>query len=231
MKNDALLREPKKRKGKALKILIGIICGILGLAAILFGIYKLAIDPHRGVNSGSVETLSLDEMITADQAIEDIDYVMAMYRERHPAWLEDGNTRVADVEKQYQEEVGNIRNSGISEISVLEEWQMISRIMHCLYDGHSNVYSLNSNTRYVEDFSMLRTYGPPVMIDGRSYEDVLNDFCGVFQYETESYAQAVFDSNVICNEDYLRWTGVDTSDGVDMVFDTGDGVRSVICSL
>ncbi len=224
MKNDALLRETKKRKGKALKILIGIICGILGLAAILFGIYKLAIDPHRGVNSGSVETLSLDEMITADQAIEDIDYVMEMYRERHPAWLEDGNTRVADVERQYQEEVGNIRNSGISEISVLEEWQMISRIMHCLYDGHSNVYSLNSNTKYLEDFSMLRTYGPPVMIDGRSYEDVLNDFCGVFQYETESYAQAVFDSNVICNEDYLRWTGVDTSDGVDMVFDTGDGV-------
>jgi hypothetical protein len=121
MKNDALLREPKKRKGKALKILIGIICGILGLAAILFGIYKLAIDPHRGVNSGSVETLSLDEMITADQAIEDIDYVMAMYRERHPAWLEDGNTRVADVERQYQEEVGNIRNSGIcSDIQVTQ---------------------------------------------------------------------------------------------------------------
>ncbi|MBP1585353.1 MAG: hypothetical protein ILP17_06645 [Lachnospiraceae bacterium] len=224
MKKETVSRESRKRGGKALKLILSIIGGILALAAIMFGVYKLAIDPHRGVNRESAETLPLDERLTTDQAIEDIDYVMEMFRERHPAWLEDGNNRVAAVEEQYQEEVLNLRNSGASEISVLEEWQMISRIMHCLYDGHSCVYSSGSNVRYLEDFSMLRTYGPPVMIDGRAYEDVLNDFCNVFQYETESYAQAVFDSNIICNEDYLRWTGIDTSDGVDMVFDTGDGV-------
>ena len=212
-------------KGKKSKmIVLGIVIAVVALAGVAAGVWFLALNPYRGTVNNPSETLALDTVLTRDQAKEDMAYVMEMYRERHPAWIETDEVRVADVEAQYLEELKLLDSLADEEITVLAEWQMISRIMHCLYDGHSNVYSLNSNTRYLEDFSMLRSYGPPVMIDGRSYEDVLNDFCGVFQYETESYAQAVFDSNVVCNEDYLRWTGVDTSDGVDMVFDTGDGV-------
>ena len=229
MRERSEMKNTGKRTGrKTIKIILGIIGGILLSCAVVFAIYKLAIDPHRGVNHSAVESLPLDEMITTAQAVEDIDYVMKMFRDRHPAWLEEGNTRVADVENCYIEEIGELKASGNGEISVLEEWQIISRIMHCLYDGHSAVYSNRSDTRYLEDFSMIRSYGLPISINGKAYDDVLQDFCSVYQYETESYAQAVFNANVLVNENYLRWTGIDTSEGVDMVFDTGDG-ETVSC--
>ena len=161
MRERSEMKNTGKRTGrKIIKIILGILGGILLSCAVVFAIYKLAIDPHRDVNHSAVESLPLDEMITTAQAIEDIDYVMKMFRDRHPAWLEEGNTRVADVENCYIEEIGELKSSGKAEISVLEEWQIISRIMHCLYDGHSTVYSNRSDVKYLEDFSMIRSYRP-----------------------------------------------------------------------
>ena len=107
MRERSEMKNTGKRTGrKIIKIILGIIGGILLSCAVVFAIYKLAIDPHRGVNHSAVESLPLDEMITTAQAVEDIDYVMKMFRDRHPAWLEEGNTRVADVENCYIEEIG-----------------------------------------------------------------------------------------------------------------------------
>ena len=191
------------------------------IAGILFAVYKLVFDPYRGSSSG--ESHPLDEMLTVDRAIEDIDYVMEMYRDRHPTWLEDSNARVDDVEKQYITEVDDLRSSGVTEISVLEEWKIISRILHCLYDGHSTVYHTDYNTHYLSDFTEIHKYGLPVMIGNEPYEDVLNRFMAVYQYETESYAKAIFDSNILINENYLRWAGIDTTGGIDYTFKTEDG--------
>ncbi len=207
------------------KVILSVVIGIFVLAGILFAIYKLALDPYRGVNRSTVESLPLDDVITVEQAIEDMDYVMEMYRDRHPAWLEDSNERVDAVEAMYESEVQNLRNSGEYGITVLEEWKAISRIMHLLYDGHSSVYSVSDSMLYIDDFSQLREIGRPVKINGEPYEAVLERFCNVFQYEMESYARAVFDSNVICNENYLRWSDVDTSEGLDLTYDMGDGTE------
>jgi len=211
----------KKKSSK--KIIIRIILGIVLIAGILFAVYKLAFDPYRGSVKSSGESLPLDERLTVDRAIEDIDYVMKIYRQRHPAWLEDSNARVDDVEKQYVTEVDDLRSSGVTEISVLEEWKIISRIMHCLYDGHSTVFHTDYNTHYLSDFTQINKYGLPVMIGNEPYEDVLNRFMAVYQYETESYAKAIFDSKVIVNENYLRWCGIDTTGGIDYTFETDDG--------
>ena len=201
----------KKKSSK--KIIIRIILGIVLIAGILYAIYKMAFDPYRGSVKSSGESLPLDEGLTVDRAIEDIDYVMKIYRQRHPAWLEESNARVDDVEKQYVTEVDDLRSSGVTEISVLEEWKIISRIMHCLYDGHSTVYHTDYNTHYLSDFTQINKYGLPIMIGNEPYEDVLNSFMAVYQYETESYAKAIFDSKVIVNENYLRWCGIDTTGG------------------
>jgi len=206
----------KKKKTK--RIIIGILLGLFAVCTILFVIYKSALDPYRGT-AASLESLPLDAQITPECAIKDMDYVMQMLRERHPAWLEEDNQRVRDTEACYEEEVHRIRESGEYLITVLEEWKAISRIMHCLYDGHSGVYPTYSNMLYIDDFTQLRSGNRIVMIDGISYEELLKRFLDVYYYETESYAQAVFDSNVTCCEAYLNWIDIDTSDGVDITFD------------
>ena len=216
-------KEKTNKKSTLKKIIIIVACVIVLLAAVPFGIYKLAFDPYRGTTDSDVASLSLDDRISVLQAVEDIDYVMKMYRDRHPAWLEENNSRVADVESKYREEIDALNESGVSEISVLEEWQIISRIMHCLYDGHSTVYLNRDDFRYLEDFSQFSEFGLPVMIDGEDYDTVMHRFFEVYQYETESYAKTIFDQKILCCENYLRWCGVDTSDGVTMTFDTGDG--------
>ncbi|MCR4793283.1 MAG: hypothetical protein K5871_11070 [Lachnospiraceae bacterium] len=223
MKRESV-KEKKNKKSVIKKILIISVCIILMLSAVLFAIFKLALDPYRGTIGSDVVSLSLDDTITISQAVEDIDYVMEMYRERHPAWLEEGNTRASDVENRYDAEIAALKESGVTEITVLEEWQIISRIMHCLYDGHSTVFLRRDDFRYIDDFTQIHEYGLPVLINGEDYDTVLHRFFDVYQYETESYAQAVFDSLVLVNENYLRWCGVDTADGITLTFDAGDGV-------
>ena len=212
---------------KSRKIVIGILIAVIALAAAAAGVWFLALNPYRGTVNNPSETLALDTVLTRDQAKEDIDYVMEMYRERHPAWIETDEVRVADVEAQYLEELKVLDSMTDEEITVLAEWQMISRIMHVLYDGHSRVYASYNERHYIDDFTQLNEIGSPVSIDGVSYDEAFKRFCDVYQYEMESFAEVMFKSNILINETYLRWIGFDTSDGIDMTFGTDDGELTV----
>ena len=215
-------------KGKRSKmIVLGIVIAVVALAGVAAGVWFLALNPYRGTVNNPSETLALDTVLTRDQAKEDIDYVMEMYRERHPAWIETDEVRVADVEAQYLEELKLLDSMADEEITVLAEWQMISRIMHALYDGHSRVYASYNQRLYIDDFTQLNEIGSPVSIDGVSYDEAFKRFCDVYQYEMESFAEVMFKSNILINETYLRWIGFDTSDGIDMTFGTDDGELTV----
>ncbi len=208
-------------------IVLGIVIAVVALAGVAAGVWFLALNPYRGTVNNHSETLALDTVLTRDQAKEDIDYVMEMYRERHPAWIETDEVRVADVEAQYLEELKLLDSMADEEITVLAEWQMISRIMHALYDGHSRVYVSYNERHYIDDFTQLNEIGSPVSIDGVSYDEAFKRFCDVYQYEMESFAEVMFKSNILINETYLRWIGFDTSDGIDMTYNTDDGELTV----
>lgn len=215
-------------KGKKIKkIVFGFLIAVVALIAVAAGVWFLALNPYRGNVENPDETLALDTVLTKEQAKEDIDYVMEMYRNRHPAWLEDGNERVANVEAQYLKELELLDSMTDEEVTVLAEWQMISRIMHELYDGHSGVYASYNEGLYIDDFTQINEIGLPTSIDGVSYDEAFKRFCDVYQYEMESFAESTFQSNVIINETYLRWCGFDTSDGIDMTYDTDDGELTV----
>jgi hypothetical protein len=146
-------------------------------------------------------------------------------RGRHPAWLEDSNERVENVEAQYKKEMNVLETQYSSGITVLEEWRMLGRIMHELFDGHSTVYSMYADERYISDLTQIKEYGPPVKINGEPAEDVFKKFLEVYQYETEHYAETTFYANIVINEVYLKWIGVDTTDGVTMTFNTPEGEK------
>ena len=215
-------------KGKKIKkIVFGFLIAVVALIAVAAGVWFLALNPYRGNVENPDETLALDTVLTKEQAKEDIDYVMEMYRDRHPAWLEDGNERVANVEAQYLKELELLDSMTDEEVTVLAEWQMISRIMHELYDGHSNVYTQYNETICIDDYTYFYEYGLPAKIGDLTFDEALEKFKAVYQYETDAFAKIMFIRKIIGSEACLRWIGYDTSEGIDMTFDTKKGEEVV----
>lgn len=202
-------------KKKVLKITGLILGGVLIFVLAIYGYDKLFMDPYRGTVREFADSKSLDEVMSGEEAREDLEYMMERLRERHPAWL-DGSGKDSLAEDRYEEVLSSIGE----EISVLAFYQMASGIAATLHDGHTYVSWINEDGgRYVDDFTVFETYGKPLTIDGVSTEEILATYKEVSSYEVAYYAEAQFWGSVISYEPALRLCGVDTSDGVVMRFD------------
>ena len=190
----------------------------------VYSIYQLLINPYRETTNEYVTTLPLETELTKKQILGDIDYVIGKLRERHPAWLEKENKRVDAVEAKYSDMRKMINDDEKNSYTVLEEWQILSRIMNQLYDGHSRVDFFSDSEKYIDDFSQINEYGNPITINGEPTEKILESFLNLFQYERVEFAQAVF-GEYIKQELYLNWLGVDTSDGVTFKYVTESGEK------
>uniref|UniRef100_UPI0040561671 S41 family peptidase n=1 Tax=Acetatifactor sp. TaxID=1872090 RepID=UPI0040561671 len=202
-------------KRKIVKPILIILCTLFVLAAGLYGYYKLFMDPYRGTVQVFADSVSMDEIVSGEEAKEDLEYLIGHIRERHPAWLDGSDDLVAAVEAQYEEEVAGIGE----EISVLELYQAASRIAAKLHDGHTYVNWYSETQRYIDDFTQIQTYGNPLTIDGVSAEDILEAYKEVASYELDFYVENQFYASAIVSEARLRLCGIDTSDGVVMTFD------------
>lgn len=198
---------------KLLKISVAFVTILLFSAAALYCGYKLFFDPYRGTAGKMTSSQNLDEILSEEEALEDLAYFMKCLRERHPAWL-DASGRDTQAERQYEKELAAINNP----TSVLELWRSASRIAASLHDGHTSVNWYGTEYRYIDDFTALSTYGLPLSIDGISCEDLLAAYREVFSCETDYYAEASFWENAIICEQNLQLCGIDTSDGIVMGF-------------
>lgn len=205
----------RMRKRKTGKILLIMLCSLLIICVGLFTYYKLCMDPYRGTVKEAAYSKNLDDVLSEEEAKEDLAYLMACFRGHHPAWLEESNEQVAAVEAQYAAELASMGQ----EVSALELYQAASRIAGKLHDGHTYLYWKGETYLYIDDFTQIKEYGRPLTIDGVSSEEVCAAYKEVASYELDFYAEYLFDANVIFSEDALRLCGVDTSDGVVMTFD------------
>lgn len=222
VKKDEVFTEKKSlKKKKALKI-VGIILGVIFLFAVaIYGYYKLCMEPYRGTVSEYAYSIGLDEMLTAEEAKEDLEYLMERLQERHPIWLDGSVEKVAAAEAEYEKALAAIGN----EVSGIEIFRMASRIVATLQDGHTRFEWNGGGTgRYIDDFTVVWDYGKPLTIDGVACEEIIEDYKKVCSYEVDYYAEAMFWGRVITYEPFLRLCGVETSDGVVMTFDNNGEV-------
>ena len=210
---------------RGIKVILIVLAVLVFVGVVGFFGYKKWFDPHRGVTKVYVDSKPLDSTLTADEVKEDIDYTMKMLRERHPAWLEKKNERVDALEAKYKEELAKLDESGRDSFTVLEEWQIISGLLHVMRDGHTTVGPNIERPLFLDDFAEIKTYGVPTKINGEPTEDVYERFKLYFSYELESFVETHFETNAIIYEPYLRWAEVDTSEGVTYTFDTEDGPK------
>lgn len=204
-------------KKKILKIGLGII-GVIGII-ICFGkvYYDNYLDPYREVVAQPVYTESLGYILTKEEATKDLKYVYKQLKTYHPAYLDGSDSLVDAVEKQYQLELEQLEEK----MTTTSLWQATARIMSKLEDGHSSVRPNYSQEKHIYDFSMFNE-NKLIKINNQLVIDMYQKFLEQFSYELEAYAKYQFEK-VITREDYLKFLGLDTNDGVDFTFETSKG--------
>lgn len=205
--------EMKRRMGV---IVCAVVAGILLLGGAAYGGYRLWIDPYRGTVQEFQETgYTADDMLSRQQAEEDLEYLMKCMRERHPAWLDDsGKDQLA--EQQYEKELSMLNE----EVSFMELYRAAARIAATLHDGHTCVsWQDSTEADFIDDFDFLRSHGNPLTINGVDSEEILAAYKELCSYEREEYAEARFWGNVVVSKSALELCGVKTGDHAVMTFE------------
>lgn len=205
------------KKRKILLITAAIIVAVAVVLVIILRRYSL---PFDGTASSLEEALPLSQVLTAEQAAEDFDYIYNTIKEKHPCFLDS-----SDLPEKLEEAYKNIRSELLTQenITVRDLWRSMAQLCHVLGDGHTLVTP--ADDRYINDLTEIR--GNTVThIDGVSCQTMLADFKSFFSYEPQMdfYADHTFYSRIILRENWLNLLGIDVSDGVDFTVETENGV-------
>lgn len=198
---------------KTIRILLIVLVILLLFAGISLLIYQLALNPYRGAVDEFAVSKDLDYVLTEKEAKEDLDYVIDKLRNRHPAWLEEENAKVDEVEKRYSELSGRI-----GEVTMLQFYRDISYLLNPLHDGHTYIDYNDPDLRLIDDVSYLRQGIRPTHINGEPIEDIINCYLQYESYEVEADEREAFFDNAVCYSYFLRKCGVDTFDGVTFTY-------------
>lgn len=187
------------------KLLIPVIA-----AAVVFAVAAVLIIRVITMPKGFTETLPTDSVLTAEQALEDFDFIYRMISENHPCFLDDSGLD-KEINSVYESKRKSLAES--PEITVKTLWRSASEMCHTLGDAHTIVVPITDT--YAEDWSKING-GEVVSIDGVPCADLLADFRSFFSYEpqVDFYADHMF-GQVILRKSFLELLGIDTSDGAD----------------
>lgn len=200
-------RKPLRRIG----ILLCVFVLAAGTAAVSWTVW---FDPYRGTVDAFVQSKPLDAVLMREEAAEDLNYIVKMVMERHPACM-DG---LADaVSAAYEREA--VALAARENVTVQALWQSAGRVLHELNDAHTAV-----RARYdaVSHLSLAFSYdGAELVCRGGEYDGFVvtkiggapvsglyERFRGQSSYELEQYAWHSF-ANRIGRSDDLAFAGAE----------------------
>lgn len=205
---------------KPVKIILIIVSVILIIIGTLFIIYR-STSPQKDVTKNPVATLPTHSVMDKDKAIEDLEYILTKFKEKHVMTVDE----IPEVVKlQYAKEIDTLSDKP----TVLEVWQASNRILSTIHDGHTKVRNYVENPRvlplqfeYIDNqlVCMSGDYNGYVVqeINGIDTQTLYQTFQSQFSYEMESYVQYNF-ANVLPLEHYLQFIGIDTKENVTFTF-------------
>lgn len=201
------------------------------LSVMLSGLLLVSSDiANFKVNAAGEEECAKHISLTKAQVIEDIDFVLDVIKQNHVAAIE----KIPDeVLTQKEIEISKLQEN----LSVVEEWKIISRIASKLHTAHTWVSvpiflwnRLPFDTEMVnkqffcksgdlKDFQITA-------INGISVEDLYENFKKHFSYEIEERAQYVFFENpsTFITGCKLEASGINTSEPVEVTFKKGSEI-------
>jgi len=176
---------------------------------------------------GNLEmSAGLDVVLTKNEAVIDIDYILKRFGERHPAAIKGIPQTMI---KQAQIEKNNLPE----QITVLQLWQATARILAVLRDGHTRMEYLTKNilclpfTFQYSNNKLISVEGDFIgcevlSIGGISINDLYNTKKSQFSYELDGYLNFDFARNCR-SKHFLAFLNVDVSEPISLVFDTPEG--------
>lgn len=200
----------------------------LGFIIVLWAIWQIWLDPYRGTVKILESSESLDALLTSEEAIKDMDFIVKGLLERHPACIKGLPKAVQDT---YEQERVIISKS--DRVSVLSLWQSSARILSALEDGHTAVKAYYKDVSYLP-FSFSLHDNNLICLGGEYSGYIISEIGGVqvselnerfleqFSYELEAYARYSFAKN-INRSDYLEFVGVKTAQDVEILMNQVDG--------
>lgn len=208
----------KQKKIILILAIITVICVIL--ASTLGWYFGVHSNPYFGTVKKFETAKNFNETLTEKQAKRDLDYVIKRLRERHPAWLEDDNDTAEKAEAIYNEEYNKIKGQQ----TVLSVWQATSRICSQIVDAHTALRYYGGD-KYINDLTDIKTYGYPVSINGIETDALFERSKSLYSYETENYLNRRIYASYLYSEANLKLLGIDTTNGVDFVYENGKAVH------
>ncbi len=210
-------------------VCIFILCGTA-----LWGAWQLWFNPYRGTVSDLRPSEELETVLTSQQAVGDLDYLVHRLAERHPACM---NGLPDNVQLEYERERAGI--AALPEVSVLSLWQSAARVLSSLGDAHTAVgINYENRVRLPLTFAWkddtLICLGDEydgfivVEVGNISTEALYQRFLPQFSYELESWARHSFASRLNRGE-YLSFVGVDIQGDIPLVLEKpNDGSRITV---
>ncbi|HHX74772.1 MAG TPA: hypothetical protein GX699_07700 [Firmicutes bacterium] len=213
----------KWRRHISIFLCIFALCGVA-----LWGAWQIWFDPYRGTVATFRPTERLKTVLSASQAVEDLDYLVQRLAERHPACI---NGLPDKVHSAYEQEREKIALS--PEVPVLALWQSAARILNSLGDAHTTVgVNYENGVRLPLSFTSKKD---ALLCSGGEYEgytvieiggvpigDLYERFLAQFSYELEAWAHHSFASRLNRSE-YLSFVGVNTRGEVPLVLESPGG--------
>lgn len=209
------------------KTLGKVLLAIFTIMILFFAAYQIWMNPHRGTAEEVEASLAVDDMLTKEQAVEDIDYILSHIESRHPACIKGLPDEVKQQGDEEKEAMG-------SSVSMLELWRSVSRIMARMKDGHTSVMPYYAQTVPRLLFRCRKT-GENLICVGGEYdgsrilsiggvreEDLYKTFLGLSSYELEGFASVLYENRIV-RKDYLRFLGADVSEDTAVVLETPAG--------
>lgn len=199
---------------------------ILIILAVLIGglnvIYLCFFNPYRGTMKERVNSQPLTTILSKDEALEDLAYLIKHLEDRHPACI-DGLPK--EVQLQYTKEI----NALSKEVSVLNLWRSGARILGKLKDAHTNIgYYTDDNRELPLTFKMMdnnlvcvtEPYKNLIVktINDISVDELYSIFLNQFPYELDSHVAYNF-ARLLPRKSYLAFLGLDTSSDIIFKFE------------
>ncbi len=211
-------------KSKWRKHIIIFLCAFILCGFALWSMWQLWFNPYRGTVSDLRPSEELDTVLTPQQAVKNLDYLVQRLAERHPACM---NGLPDNVQLEYERERAGI--AALPEVSVLSLWQSAASVLSSLGDAHTAV-GVNYENRVRLPFTFAWNddtltcssgeYGEYIVIEiGEiSTDELYQRFLTQFSYELGAWARHSFASRLNRGE-YLAFVGVDTQKDIPLVLE------------
>ena len=172
----------KIRSGKGLKIPFSILSV---MAVLIYNLAGIACNPYWNSITGYANRPlpdSYDKVLTSEQAIEDLDYMMNFLKKDHPACY-------GGVPSEVQERYNNVKSEleGLETITVNELCRKTEYVLSCLHDGHTYTFPKYDyhylKDAFSEDLAGYKTQS----VNGFSIDELAKMSTDIISFEAESW--------------------------------------------